>query len=271
MGDDGIGARLSRRRPERCMQNGFEATERLQAAHYDRIADGYAAHYGDRYSRLYRDRFINKHMFAGLELNGLKVLEAMCGSGETTGYLLERGAEVTGLDVSSAEVEKFVRRWPAATGIASSIFETALPSESFDCVVVVGGLHHLHPHLSDGVREMHRILKPGGSFCFAEPHKGTIVDSMRQFWYQHDDLFADNEEAIDVAGLRAEFADRFRPVSEVYTGNIGYLFVLNSMVFRVPLSLKRLYSPLLLGIEGLVEKFQGPTFSCIAVARWEKI
>lgn len=249
----------------------YDVTERLQADHYDKIAQDYALHYGDRYSQEYRRRFINEPMFEGIELKGATVLEAMCGSGETTAYLLERGARVIGMDVSPSEIEKFKARFPKAEGLCSSIFATELEDESIDCVAVVGGLHHLHPHLSDAVREIHRVLKKGGAFCFAEPHTGTIVDSMRRVWYRHDDLFADNEEAIDIGALKKEFGSMFETVHDRYTGNIGYLFVLNSMVFRIPLSVKKFYSPLFLTIENVVQKFQGPKLSCIAVSQWRKV
>ena len=255
---------------ERLMEPVYDTTERLQADHYDRIAEDYAVHYGDKYSQEYRNKFINRPLFDGIDLKGAKVLEAMCGSGETTAYLLENGADVTGLDVSEAEIEKFKTRWPDADGVATSIFETKFEDESWDCVVVVGGLHHLHPHLSDALREMHRILKKGGYLCFAEPHKGSIFDVVREFWYQHDDLFATNEEAIDVDGLKAEFKDLFYQKKEIYSGNIGYLFVLNSMVFRIPVGFKKLYSPLFLRLEALLERFQGPRLSCMAIGQWRK-
>jgi|CXWL01.1.fsa_nt_gi SAM-dependent methyltransferase len=248
----------------------YDSTERLQADHYNRIAHDYSIHYGDKYSQEYRNKFINQHLFKGMNLEGMKVLEAMCGSGETTAYLLEHGADVTGLDVSDSEIEKFRSRWPDAKGVCSSIFETNFEDGSWDCIVVVGGLHHLHPHLSDAIREMHRILKPGGYLCFAEPHKGTIADRVRQLWYRHDDLFADNEAAIDVKALKAEFSDVFESKSEVYNGNVGYLFVLNSMVFRIPIGVKKIYSPLMLRLEGLIEKVQNPIFSCIALVQWRK-
>lgn len=252
------------------MQPAHEATAKLQAEHYDRIADDYAVHYGDKYSQEYRNRFINRHLFEGIDLRDLKVLDAMCGSGETTEYLLERGADVTGLDVSDSEIEKFKKRWPSAKGVCSSIFETNFEDESLDCVVVVGGLHHLHPHLSDAIREMHRILKTGGYLCYAEPHKGTVFDAIRKLWYRHDDLFASNEEAIDIQGLKAEFADLFESGNEIYSGNVGYLFVLNSMVFRIPIRVKKVYSSILMRLEGFFEKYQNPRFSCMAIAQWKK-
>lgn len=249
----------------------YDATEQMQSEHYDRIAEDYSLHYGDKYSQEYRYRFINDPMFTGLDLKGMTVLEAMCGSGETTEYLLNHGAKVIGLDVSQSEIDKFRARFPEAEGLCASIFSIDLPDESVDCIAVVGGLHHLHPHLSDAMREMHRVLKKGGSFCFAEPHAGTIVDNARQLWYRHDDLFADNEAAIDVNGLRKEFEGMYETVAEKYTGNLGYLLVLNSMVFRIPPSLKRFYSPLFMKVEAMIDKFQGPKMSCIVLGQWRKI
>ena len=68
------------------------ASERQQQQHYDTIAADYEAHYSDEWSVEYRRRFIYEPMFAGLNLAGLQVLDAMCGSGQTTSYLLARGA-----------------------------------------------------------------------------------------------------------------------------------------------------------------------------------
>jgi SAM-dependent methyltransferase len=245
-------------------------TVELQALHYNRIAEDYALHYGDKYSQEYRSRFINQHLFNGLELKGKKVLEAMCGSGETTAYLLEKGAEVTGLDVSRQEIRKFKKRWPGADGVCASIFETELPDESFDCIVVVGGLHHLHPNLSEGLKEMHRLLKPNGYLCFAEPHAESVLNRAREFWYRHDDLFAENEEAIDMPGIKNEFSDLFAPNREFYGGNLGYLLVLNSMVFRIPQRVKQLYSPFFLWLESKIEKIQTAKTSCMVIAQWQK-
>src|SRR5882672_9509044 len=81
--------------------NDLCASEQLQQEHYDKIADQYEAHYSDACSLEYRRKFIYEPMFAGLDLSGMKVLDAMCGSGQTTEYLLSRGALVTGLDLSS--------------------------------------------------------------------------------------------------------------------------------------------------------------------------
>lgn len=246
-------------------------SELLQKVHYDKIAASYEAHYSDECSQKYRVRFIYDPMLEGIDLAGKRVLEGMCGSGQTTQYLLSKGAHVTGLDISKEEIASFRGRWPNCEAIAASMLDSGLESDSFDCVVVVGGLHHLHPRLNDAVREIHRILKPGGHFCFAEPHSRALPDLVRQYWYKHDDLFADNEAAIDVDRLKEKFAAQFSFKKEVYLGNIGYLLVLNSMVFRIPLSLKPIYTPLLMPLEAVINKIQGKLFSCFVVTQWQKL
>src|SRR5260370_25589548 len=99
--------------------------------------------------------------------------EAMRGNGRMLSHHLSRGDIVTGLDISVAEIDSFKQRWPNCEAICGSIFDSGFASASFDCIAIVGGLHHLHPRLSEAVGEIHRILKPGGFFCFAEPYQGS--------------------------------------------------------------------------------------------------
>ncbi len=245
--------------------------EQLQKLHYDRIGSEYESHYGDACSRQYREHFINEPMFAGIDLRGLEVLEAMCGSGQTTEFLLSKGARVTGLDISTDEIHSFQRRWPGSDAKCGSILSSGFASDSFDCVAVVGGLHHLHPQLSDAMREIHRILKPGGRLCFAEPHQGSIPDRVRSFWYKHDDLFASNEASIDLESLKKEFSPAFSFEKEEYLGNLAYLLVLNSMIFRIPLKLKRWYTPVLLRGEALINRLQRKWSACFVVSQWKKL
>ncbi len=218
------------------------ASELLQKEHYDQISLEYESHYSDPSSREYRRRFIYEPMFAGLDLSGRRVLDAMCGSGQTTEYLLSLSALVTGLDISTEAIARFRARWQNCEAACRSLLDSRLESNSFDCVVVVGGLHHIHPNVSEAVREIHRVLKPGGYFCFMEPHRGSIADIVRQFWYKHDR----------------------------YLGNVAFLLVLNSLIFRIPPGAKPFYSSALMALESLVSKAQGKLSSCFVVARWQK-
>lgn len=244
--------------------------EAAQRAHYNRIASDYEVHYDDEWSRRYRDQFINGPLLEGLDLRGRQVLEAMCGGGLTTQTLLDRGAEVTGLDISEACIESFRRRWPACRTACASIAQSGLPSAAFDAIVVVGGLHHLQPDVDPAIEEIHRLLKPGGSLCFFEPHAGSLPDLFRQQWYKRDMMFGRNEAAVDLDHLKRAHAGSFDFVREVYGGNIGFLLVFNSLVFRIPLKLKRFYSPALLRLEAALSRFQHKRSACTVVCQWRK-
>ena len=242
-----------------------------QREHYNRIGVEYEAQYGDPDGLTYREKVLYEPLLAGLDLEGRQVLEALSGSGHATEYLLsQKKALVTGLDISDEAIASFKERWPTCEAFCASITESGLPDESFDCIVVVMGLHHLHPHLREALREIHRLLKKGGTFCFTEPHKESAFNRVRTFWYRHDSLFADNEESLDIEALKRECADLFEFKTEKYVGSIAYLLVLNSMIFRVPLWLKRIYSPAIIRLEKMLASFHSRTFSLAVICQWEK-
>src|SRR5687767_11781970 len=246
------------------------ASERQQQEHYDNIAADYEAHYSDEWSLEYRRKFIYDPLFEGLNLDGMKVLDAMCGSGQTTNCLVTRGADVTGLDISNEVIDTFQARWPAAKVLRRSLLDSGLPDNAFDCVVVVGGLHHIHPHVKGAVREIHRVLKPGGHFCFMEPHSGSLPDLVRRVWYRFDRFFSDNEAAIDVGALEKDFAEQLELKRLTHLGNVAFLLVLNSLIFRIPHGAKKIFAPWLLKVEPLINRLQTKLTSCFVVAQWQK-
>ena len=144
----------------------MNSSEEAQKAHYNKISDAYAAHYGDKWSQKYRNKFINQSLVKDRELDGKLVLEGLCGSGETTDFLLKKQAKVIGLDISEHEIDNFKNRWLDCDARCSSISETGFEDDKFDVVLVVGGLHHVHPNVDEVIEEIHRVLKPGGYFVF---------------------------------------------------------------------------------------------------------
>lgn len=244
--------------------------EEEQARQFNALAPRYEAHYSDECSQRYRDKYYNAVMLDGLSLNGQRVLEAMCGSGQTTAYLLARGARVTGLDISSEQIASFQKRFPDCAGVCGSFLATPFEDSSFDCVVIVSGLHHLQPEVDRAVDEVYRILKPGGHFCFVEPHAGSIPDVFRRVWYKFDPFFLANEEAVDVRALQARNTDRFEFRRTRYLGNIAYLLVQNSLMFRVPVRLKRWYTPPLMALEACVTPLLTRRLACFVVGQWQK-
>ena len=244
--------------------------ELVQQQHYERISQEYDAHYNDIYSQQYMQQMAFEPMFAGINLKEKSVLEAMCGGGQTAKYLLDREANVTGLDISAQQTDHFKNRHPKTTVICGSMLNSGIANESYDVVSVVGGIHHMPPNINESIEEIHRILKLGGYFCFMEPHSESVAETFRQMWYKCDSLFAENEAAINMRELHQTFCDKFEFKREEYLGNFGYLFVLNSMVFRIPLKFKPFYSSAFIKLESFCNKILGKSFSCFVVAQWQK-
>jgi SAM-dependent methyltransferase len=165
-------------------------------------------------------------------------LEATCGSGQVTRHPLARGRAGGRLDVAVAGAV-VQAKFPECDAVCASVTDLSFDSGSFDHVVVMGGLHHAHPRLDETVAEIHRVLKPGGYLCFSEPHLGSLPDVVRKLWYRVDPLFLSNEASLDFARLKRRFAGSFTFGPDHYLGNLGYLLIFNSLVFRVPLWLKR--------------------------------
>ncbi len=114
---------------------------------------------------------------------------------------MNKNADVTGLDISLQQTENFKRRHKGAIVLCDSILDSGIADESFDVVAVVGGIHHMPPHVDESILEIHRILKPGGYFCFMEPHSESLAEIFRRAWYKRDSLFAENEAVINISKL----------------------------------------------------------------------
>ena len=96
---------------------------------------------------------------------GLRVLDIGCGNGDTLGRYARHGARVVGIDLTGTALEyarsRFsLLRLPIALAQAEG---GALPfsDASFDVVTSIGVLHHI-PDVDSAVREIQRVLRPGG-------------------------------------------------------------------------------------------------------------
>jgi SAM-dependent methyltransferase len=103
---------------------------------------------------------------------GDAVLEIGCGPGRTVATLAVHGARVTGVDPSPTMLAQARRRSARAirtgqvdllTGHASAL---PAPDQSFECALTVHTIY-FWPDLHAGLREIHRILVPGGRVAIA--------------------------------------------------------------------------------------------------------
>jgi SAM-dependent methyltransferase len=106
------------------------------------------------------------------DVSGRRVLELGCGAGDLSLALLERGAQLTALDISPGMVElararvALHRPQAQARFMVAPVEETGLPQRAFDLVVGKWVLHHVD--FERGVREVARVLRPDGVGVFAE-------------------------------------------------------------------------------------------------------
>lgn len=121
---------------------------------------------------------------AGVGL-GTRLLDVACGPGLLSKAAVERGAQVVGVDFSSAQVAIARQRYP---GLRFEVADAgALPfvDASFDAVVTsFGMLHFANPEAA--AREALRVLAPAGRFVFSVwdlPERavalGALLDAVR--------------------------------------------------------------------------------------------
>jgi demethylmenaquinone methyltransferase/2-methoxy-6-polyprenyl-1,4-benzoquinol methylase len=133
---------------------------------FDRIAPVYDA--------------MNRVMTAGLDLRwrrlaaaavvrpGDRVLDAACGTGDLALAAAEAGArEVVGLDFSPRMLERARRKSSAIEWVHGDLLELPFPDGSFDAATVGFGVRNV-ADLEHGLRELRRVLRPGGRLAVLE-------------------------------------------------------------------------------------------------------
>ena len=92
------------------------------------------------------------------------VLDLACGSGRHAVRALERGATVTGLDLTQAMVDEAKARCPGAAFQVGDAEDLPFEDHTFDAVVCGFGVLHF-PDAPRAVREVLRVLRPGARFA----------------------------------------------------------------------------------------------------------
>ena len=104
-------------------------------------------------------------------LHGRRVLDLACGTGDIAWLAAAHGAHVTGIDITSRMIELARAKESAASGaghgdaafLVADMCALPVPDASFDLVTTGYGLRNV-PDLPLAVREIARVLRPGGLF-----------------------------------------------------------------------------------------------------------
>ncbi len=245
-----------------------------QREHYLNIHDEYSAHYYDATSMRYRKHFIYSYLFKNLDLNDFEVADLASGIGANSMALLELfpHAKVTGYDISPAacrEYRKNLERPAFEIDLSKPYLEAV---SKYDVVIIIGGLHHCVADLKTTLENIAKMLKPEGRLLMFEPNKDFFLERLRKLWYEKDSYFEENsEEALSHKEILALTEGNFDVKFLKYIGGPAYFLILNSMIFRIPLGLKKWISPPLMLLEYLYLLLPGSVFFPAFIAQWQRL
>lgn len=122
---------------------------------------------------------MNRAMTAGLDRRwrrlavretvrpGDRVLDVCCGTGDLALEAERRGGRVVGLDFSERMLARARRKSGTIEWVQGDALALPFPAESFDAVLVGFGVRNLDD-LEAGLRELRRVLRPGGRLAILE-------------------------------------------------------------------------------------------------------
>jgi ubiquinone/menaquinone biosynthesis C-methylase UbiE len=192
------------------------------------------------------------------ELSGKDVLECACGTGRFTTALAERAGRVESFDISPESV-KITKARVERDGLKNVQVQVAAMEElpyqdhSFDIVVGLFILHHL-ADLEQGIRQVSRVLRPGGKAVFYET---SASNPILMFWRQHlagrwgiPKLGTKDEHPLTSADLRT-ISSAFQGIAAISWPRFRFFGKLYFQLFRR----FKIAKPLFLKMDELLERF----------------
>jgi len=198
---------------------------------YDAIAEEYAKHYADELGRKPFDRKMLDWLIEKIGTLG-SICDLGCGPGQVAAYLASRGAAACGIDLSEEMVRTARRLNPGLSfeqGDMRALHKVA--DAAFGGIAAFYSIIHVdRASVADALRELHRILRPGGVLLVTF-HIGTDVIHRDEMWEKPVSLdfnfYERNEmkEFLSAAGFTLEEAIERDPYPGAeYESRRAYIF-----------------------------------------------
>jgi len=146
---------------------------------------------------------------SAFDVRGCKrILDAGCGNGRYTRFLLkhaDRDATISAFDLSQRMLKRARRRLksPRVSFVSADLTRLPYPDAQFDAIICGWVLEHL-PDPSPGLRELARVLRPGGKLLLLVT-EDTLTGSMcSRMWHCRTHNRAELSLICQECGLRME-------------------------------------------------------------------
>lgn len=156
---------------------------------FNKTANAYADFYRGRtrISHFFnaRKRLVEE-LLADVVVPGSAVLEVGCGPGIMVDYFLQRNAVYHGLDLSTEMIAMCRAKFQtidSARFLIGDVQRLVFQDKCFDLVLCLGVLEYV-PAEARALREVARVLKPGGTFLFSSINKWSPFNTWDRLVYR---------------------------------------------------------------------------------------
>ena len=180
------------------------------------------------------DIYLFDQLLKGRLDSGMRILDAGCGGGRNLVYFLRSGYEVFGVDESSEAIARTRRlaaelapQLPAENFRIEPVEHLSFPDSDFDVVLSSAVLHFARSedHWDSMIREMWRVLKPGGIFfarlasSIGMEDKVELIEGRRYHLPDGSDRFL-VDEAMLIRVTAALGGELFEPIKTTLVQNM---------------------------------------------------
>jgi len=227
---------------------------------YEVLAEAFAAVVDTKPHNAYYERPATISLLP--EVKGKRVLDAGCGPGVYSEWLIEHGAEVVAVDASPKMVKLAKQRLGKKADVRQANLGEPLPSlesSSFDLVVSPLVLDYIQDWRST-FAEVYRVLRPSGHFVFSVTH--PLFDYI---YFKSNNYFETELVGVEWRGfesVRVHMPSFRRPLSEALNPLIEVGFFLERIIEPKPIEEFKNADP-----KHFEELSRQPCFICIRVRK----
>ncbi|MCO8243262.1 class I SAM-dependent methyltransferase [Haladaptatus sp. AB643] len=225
---------------------------------YDELAEAYREHEDDPYCS---DLEFPAMVDLVPEVDGKRILDAGCGYGRYSEWLLDHGADVVAFDTSEKMVDGARERIGDRATVLRADMERPLDvadDDAFDGVVSGLSLHYVEDWRRP-FAEFSRLLRPGGFLAFSAHHPlddYLAYEGVNYFETERERMtWTSNGGDVDVPFYHRPFSEIINPLLE--TG-----FQLDELVEPTPTATFEGRKP-----ESYEKRLKRPTFVCIRASK----